>query len=76
MGEKSAAQGFNQSRLPEFTPEQKLMVQGAGDFFGLNYYSSFLTANKIQDISVVDYGYDQDIESYSDPTCYKFYKNN
>ena len=70
MAEKSAAQGFNKSRLPEFTDNQKLIVQGSGDFVGLNYYTSYLTANKIQDISVVDYGYDQDIESFPDPTCY------
>lgn len=69
VGDKSAQQGFNQSRLPEFTAEQKVLVQGSADFFGLNYYTSYLTANKIQDISIIDYGYDQDIESYSDPTC-------
>nr|CAH0099626.1 unnamed protein product [Daphnia galeata] len=71
VGDKSAQQGFNQSRLPEFTAEQKVLVQGSADFFGLNYYTSYLTANKIQDISIIDYGYDQDIESYSDPTCYQ-----
>ncbi|EFX80212.1 hypothetical protein DAPPUDRAFT_318914 [Daphnia pulex] len=67
----SAQQGFNQSRLPEFTTEQKILVQGSADFFGLNYYTSYLTAKKIQNISIIDYGYDQDIESYSDPTCYQ-----
>ncbi|KZS05925.1 putative Lactase-phlorizin hydrolase [Daphnia magna] len=71
VGDKSAQQGFNQSRLPEFTAEQKILVRGSADFFGLNYYTSYLTANKIQDISIIDYGYDQDIESYSDPTCYQ-----
>ncbi|XP_054758147.2 lactase/phlorizin hydrolase-like [Lytechinus pictus] len=37
---KSAAQGFEQSRLPEFTDEEKAMIKGTGDFFGLNHYTS------------------------------------
>lgn len=29
-----------QKRLPRFTKEQSLMVQGSFDFLGLNYYTS------------------------------------
>ena len=40
VGNKSMAQGFDQSRLPEFTEEEKQMIKGSGDFFGLNAYTS------------------------------------
>lgn len=37
---KSKQQGFPTSRLPEFTEEEKKMVQGTADFFCLNYYTT------------------------------------
>ncbi|XP_046643173.1 cytosolic beta-glucosidase-like [Daphnia pulicaria] len=70
VDEKSAAQGYNPSRLPVFTAQEKLLVQGSSDFFGLNYYTGSLTIEKIQDISIVDYGADQDIEASYDPAWY------
>lgn len=30
------------NRLPRFTAEQRAMLQGSADFFGLNHYSSHL----------------------------------
>ncbi len=70
VDEKSAAQGYNPSRLPVFTAEEKLLVQGSSDFFGLNYYTGSLTVEKIQDISIVDYSADQDIEASYNPSWY------
>lgn len=32
-------------RLPEFTPEQSLLLQGSIDFLGFNYYTSFYVSN-------------------------------
>ena len=42
IDEKSAAQGYAESRLPQFTEEEEAMVLGSSDFLGLNIYTSFL----------------------------------
>ncbi|PZC77129.1 hypothetical protein B5X24_HaOG203683 [Helicoverpa armigera] len=42
IAEKSAAQGYRRSRLPEFTEEEKAFVRGASDFFGVNHYTAKL----------------------------------
>ncbi|ELU13711.1 hypothetical protein CAPTEDRAFT_98416 [Capitella teleta] len=40
IAEKSAQQGYEQSRLPEFTAEEEARILGTSDFFGLNHYST------------------------------------
>ncbi|CAG5101988.1 Similar to LCT: Lactase-phlorizin hydrolase (Oryctolagus cuniculus) [Cotesia congregata] len=40
IAEYSAIQGFSQSRLPEFTPEQIQLVKNSADYFGFNFYSA------------------------------------
>nr|CAH0099623.1 unnamed protein product [Daphnia galeata] len=70
IGEKSAQQGFNQSRLPEFTAEQKLLVKSSADFLGINHYTSLLTVNRPSDINDISYESDQDLYSYYDPSWY------
>lgn len=46
VAEKSKQQGYSASRMPEFTEEEKALVKGTFDFFGVNHYTSFLvTAN-------------------------------
>ena len=42
IDEKSAAQGYAESRLPHFTEEEEAMVLGSSDFLGLNIYTAFL----------------------------------
>ena len=42
IDKKSAAQGFNESRLPHFSEEDSAMILGSSDFLGLNIYTSFL----------------------------------
>ena len=39
IGQKSAAQGFPESRLPEFNSSDSEIIRGSADFFGLNYYT-------------------------------------
>ncbi|MDZ4709256.1 MAG: GH1 family beta-glucosidase [Saprospiraceae bacterium] len=33
------------ARLPEFSPEEKKLIKGSSDFFGLNHYTSMLASN-------------------------------
>ncbi|KAL0811772.1 hypothetical protein ABMA28_009205 [Loxostege sticticalis] len=40
ISEKSAKEGFFQSRLPPFTNEEKELVRGTFDFYALNHYTS------------------------------------
>ena len=39
---KSTLQGFAESRLPHFTEEESLEIQGSADFLGFNHYTSNL----------------------------------
>ena len=43
IGNRSEAQGFEASRLPPFSPEEKALLKGSVDFLGLNTYTSDLT---------------------------------
>ncbi|XP_061385063.1 myrosinase 1-like [Danaus plexippus] len=40
IAEKSKEEGYPQSKLPELTEEEKELIRGTYDFFGLNYYTS------------------------------------
>ncbi|KAG7296377.1 hypothetical protein JYU34_021521 [Plutella xylostella] len=44
VAEKSAAQGYPRSRLPEFTDEEKALVRGTYDFMGINHYTGLLVS--------------------------------
>lgn len=44
VAEKSAKEGYPWSRIPEFTDEERELVRGASDFFGVNHYTGFLVS--------------------------------
>lgn len=60
---KSQAQGFNVSRLPDFTEEESAMIAGSFDFLGLNIYTAYLIEYVDQGIDEVSYFTDSDTES-------------
>ncbi|XP_066262699.1 myrosinase 1-like [Euwallacea similis] len=67
IGNLSIAQGFNTSRLPEFTEEEVELIKGTYDFLGVNYYTTYY-AFPIENLeaietSLVSYGIDRGINS-------------
>ncbi|XP_072400072.1 myrosinase 1-like [Diabrotica undecimpunctata] len=66
VAERSRGEGRSQSRLPEFTEEEKALLKGTADFFAFNTYSANLVQHmddppiynppsKWQDIGVNDF---------------------
>ena len=61
---KSASQGFDESRLPHFTEEEKQEIMGSSDFLGLNHYTSRLvypTPDDEIDPSVISWQTDAEV---------------
>lgn len=67
---RSAAQGFPESRLPEFTVEDSAMIQGSTDFLGINYYTSEIVNDQEFDTSVVSYIADTGAGTSKNPNWY------
>lgn len=44
VAQKSAEQGYSRSRMPEFSEEEKALVRGTFDFFGVNHYTAYLVS--------------------------------
>nr|ATP16791.1 multidomain GH1 [Lyrodus pedicellatus] len=67
---KSRQQGYNVSRLPEFTDEEKARINGTYDFYGLNFYTASMVST--DPFSFPDrtgnYYNDMDVSSWKDPT--------
>jgi len=70
VGAKSEAQGFPESRLPEFTPEEEMMVSKSSDFLGLNFYTSELVKPEDEGIEDISYHKDDDVVLRKDPSWY------
>ncbi|XP_050671270.1 myrosinase 1-like [Leptidea sinapis] len=70
VGNASALEGYKQSRLRPFTPEQINYIRGTSDFFGLNHYSSYYVYrnDSLKDSFVVpSFEGDLYIGTYTDP---------
>ena len=68
---RSKAQGFNESRLPEFSDEEWKVVNGTADFLGLNLYTSYLV--EPVDFPISDISVDSDVgaKQTQDETWYR-----
>ena len=67
---KSEAQGYPNSRLPEFTVDEEKMIKNSSDFLGINFYTSEIVYPKDEGVEDVSYHNDDDVEWYKDPTWY------
>ena len=62
------------SRLPHFTADESLEIQGSADFLGFNHYTSNLvypTPLSEIDPSRIGWDTDSDVSTFQDPTWYK-----
>ncbi|KAK5638801.1 hypothetical protein RI129_013096 [Pyrocoelia pectoralis] len=80
VASRSIAEGFTESRLPSFTPEEVSYIRGTYDFFGLNYYCTLYVVNTLPiAIGLPSYDKDIGIATFSDPNWFtgtKDYFNN
>ena len=70
---KSEAQGFLESRLPQFTEEDSQEILGSSDFFGLNYYTSNLVTKTPEDEidhAALGWATDSDVTDFKDSKWY------
>ena len=67
---KSELQGLPESRLPEFTAEERLEILGSCDFLGIDFYTSRLVYPEPGDVSTPSYYEDKDVSDYPDPNWY------
>ncbi len=73
IDEKSALQGFPESRLPTFTAEESEEIAGSSDFLGINHYTTALTyPTPPEDIDLNDVSWfaDADVIDYQDSKWY------
>ena len=73
IGEKSEQQGYNASRLPEFTAEEKAEIAGSSDFLGINHYTTSLVFPMdpdSPDSDKIGYPYDSGVQSTIDKKWY------
>ncbi|XP_065341160.1 myrosinase 1-like [Cloeon dipterum] len=67
IASRSAKEGYNMSRLPEFGQTWVNYIKGTHDFFGLNHYTSRLIY-RVKGGNETSYENDQDLASSSDPS--------
>ena len=73
IGDKSEQQGYNASRLPEFTAAEKIEIAGSSDFLGINHYTSNLVYPmdpSSPDKDKIGWPYDSGVDSTVDRKWY------
>lgn len=56
------------ARLPQFTDEEKIAINGSADFLGLNHYTSALVVNQRNDSAQRGWNNDQEAFIIQDPS--------
>ena len=70
IDEKSFVQGFEESRLPQFSEQDSAMILNSSDFLGINCYTTNIVYTQESDIEDISFFADQDVSSYQDDTWY------
>lgn len=68
LGNKSKAEGQPWSRLPTMTPAVRYYIKGTADFLALNYYTSVLVSDRIDDGSGPSWFTDLNVNYHIDPS--------
>lgn len=66
VGRKSQMEGRNTSRLPEFSPADKIRIRGTHDFFALNHYTTYLAEDHDHGTTWPSWEFDRDIRTHID----------
>ncbi|XP_061468687.1 lactase/phlorizin hydrolase [Rhineura floridana] len=66
MKRRIQERSVGQSRLPEFTENEKLRIKGTFDFFGLNHYTTVLASNLNYPALITSYDADRGVASITD----------
>lgn len=65
VAERSAKEGFSESRLPAFISEEIHYIKGSADFFGVNHYTSYVARYQAEpDIGEPKFEYDMGFYKY------------
>jgi beta-glucosidase/6-phospho-beta-glucosidase/beta-galactosidase len=68
IARKSFEEGRSESRLPEFTFDEKIRNYGTYDFLGINHYSTSLVRHQVHGTEWPSWEMDRDVDEYQDPS--------
>ncbi|XP_028028070.1 myrosinase 1-like [Bombyx mandarina] len=69
VAEKSAEHGYPRTRLPQLSEEERVLIRGTADFFGVNHYTGYLVSatKHIPEYSTVSLFSDINVGNYRPP---------